>query len=79
MSAATKAYAAALRLIAEAARTGATSLSFATAETRALTDLPEEITTLTALTTLNLFGTGVSDLRPIATLTAITTLDLSGN
>ena len=77
MSAATDAYAAAQRLIAEAARTGATTLSFNTPDTHALTRLPAEIATLTATTALDLRDTGVSDLTQIATLTALTTLNLN--
>ena len=76
MTKASDAYAEAQRLIAEAASSGATELSFNTAKTHALTRIPEEITALTALATLNLRGTGVTDLTPIAALTALATLDL---
>jgi internalin A len=44
----------------------------------ALTSLPDSIAQLTALTTLSLSGTQVSDLTPIAPLTALTTLSLFG-
>ena len=71
MTKASDAYAEAQRLIAEAASSGATELSFNTAKTHALTRIPEEIKTLTALTTLDLSHTKVTDLRPLLTLTKL--------
>ena len=76
MTAASDAYAEAQRLIAAAAESGATALSFNTAKSHALTRIPKEINTLTALTTLDLSGTKVTDLTPIAALTALTALNL---
>ncbi len=52
MSDATDAYREAQRLIAAAQASGATRLDLATPKTRALADLPPELSTLTALTTL---------------------------
>ena len=77
MTKASDAYAEAQRLIAAAASSGATELSFNTAKTHALTRIPEEIKTLTALTKLHLWHTKVTDLTPISALTVLTTLALS--
>ena len=76
MTKASRAYAEAQRLIAAAASSGATKLSFNGPETRAMTNIPEEIKTLTALTTLDLSSTKATDLTHIAALTALTTLEL---
>ena len=78
MTAADDAYTEAQRLIAAAAKSGATTLSLNTTKTRALIRIPPEITALTALTILALSGTGVTNLAPLTTLTAITNLDLNG-
>jgi hypothetical protein len=78
MSKATDAYKEAQRLIAEAKASGATELDFSTPKTRALTALPPELSNLTALTTLNLMDTQVTDLSPVTPLTALATLILHG-
>ena len=66
MTAAEKAFAEAERLIEDAKRTGATTLSLDTEATHALTRLPDSIRGLTRLTHLDLERTQVSDLRPLA-------------
>ena len=76
MSDADRAYAAAERLIEEAARTGAEELSFDRAETHALERLPPEIAALTHLKVLDLERTRVSDLAALSELAALTELRL---
>ena len=77
MSAADDAYAEAQRLIAKARASGATELNLNSDATRALTTLPPEIGALTALTTLDLMNTQVTNLAPLTQLTALTELYLS--
>ncbi|MBW6505889.1 MAG: hypothetical protein K0B00_03970 [Rhodobacteraceae bacterium] len=79
MSAADDAYAEAERLIAEAKRTGAKDLSFNRPETHALTRLPPGIAALDSLRELDLSGTQVTDLAPMAGMTGIATLWLKAS
>ena len=72
------AYARAEELIASAKENGATELSLDHPDCRALDRLPPKISLLDRLTSLNLGGTTVSDLSPLADLTALQTLKLSG-
>ncbi len=76
MSDADDAYAEAQRMIAEARARGATLLNLGTPKTLALATLPTELSTLKALTWLNLSRTEVTDIAPVAQLTALAILDL---
>ena len=71
-----KDYQRALRGIEEALRTGGEKLVFF--NSRDLTQLPPEITKLTALTWLNLRDTRIQDVKALSGLTALTSLNLSG-
>jgi hypothetical protein len=77
MSAADDAYAEAKRLIAEAKATGAVTLRFDVAATRALIQLPPEIADLANLSRLDLDSTQITDLTPLAALTGLRTLYLN--
>ncbi len=63
--------------IAQAQREGWERLRLKSTDFNDLEDLPEEISGLTALTALNLWGTQVSDVSALSGLTALTSLDLS--
>lgn len=71
MSAADEAYRAAERLIDEAARTGADHLSFDREETRALEQVPGSIGRLDRLRRLDLSGTKIDALDPVAGLVGL--------
>ena len=73
-----RAYKAAQSEIARVAESGATELNLRGEDYRALDRLPPEIANLTALQTLWLLDTMVSDLTPIANLTALRNLWLDG-
>ncbi len=64
------------RRIAEAKARGATELDLS--DLHALTVLPPDISTFTALRTLSLTGTQVTDIAPLQNLSALQILDLSG-
>ncbi|WP_375174154.1 leucine-rich repeat domain-containing protein [Pseudooceanicola sp.] len=76
MTAAEEAYERAKRAIEEAAETGATNLSFDRQEFFDLEAIPPEIGELTALRSLRLDDTQVSDIGPIRGLTALESLTL---
>jgi len=72
------AYARAEQAISEAGKSGVATLSLSDDDFKHLTTLPPDIANLTALTSLTLWGTQVSDIAPLAGLTALTHLDLGG-
>ncbi len=72
-----KAYQAAQRLIAQAAKDGENSLNLDTPQTRGLTTLPPEIANLPALRRLGLRNTLITDLCPVTALTGLTLLAIS--
>ncbi len=74
--AAEAAYAAAERMIAEAKRSGAESLSFDNKLTHALTRLPPAVADLDKLREFDLNNTQIADLAPLAGLTGLTVLRL---
>ncbi len=76
-----KAYAEAERLIEAARRAGATKLDlsgFGIGKLKALDRIPDSIATLPGLTEVDLTGTPVTDLTPLAHLPALATLELGG-
>lgn len=80
MSAASQAaYAEAERIIAQAVIGQAIHINFYTPATRALTDLPQEISKLKNLVWLDLRDTQVADLRPIAMMTTLSGLQLGNS
>jgi hypothetical protein len=76
-TAAEKAFKAAQKAIAEAAKSGATELRLFGQTFAALQRLPEEIAGLTGLTTLVLTGTKVGNLEPVRGLTGLSRVLLS--
>ena len=78
MTDAEQAYAKAEQEIAEAIESGADWLDFSGEDFRALEALPPQIAQAQSVTRLNLRGTQVSDLSPIAGMTGMTSLSLDG-
>lgn len=78
MSDARTAYAAAQALIEKAREDGAISISFDIEDCRALTRIPPEIGKLTALTSVDLDKTAITDLTPLSPLTGLRDLHLDG-
>lgn len=76
-SAAERAYDAAVKEIRRVAGAGETTLDLNAEPYRALDRIPDEITTLTALQSLSLAQTAVTDLAPLAALTALQSLSLA--
>ena len=72
------AYARAEQAISEAGKNGTATLSLSGDDFKHLTTQPPDIANLTALNSLGLNGTQVSDIAPLAGLTALTSLDLDG-
>ncbi len=76
-SAADEAYEAAVEEIRRVREAGRTTLDLSGERYRALDRIPQDIAALTALETLYLSETAVSDLAPLATLTALQRLYLN--
>jgi Leucine-rich repeat (LRR) protein len=76
-SAAEKAYRAAVKEIRRVKQAGGTTLDLRDERYRALDRIPQDIATLSALKTLRLDQTAVSDLAPLAALTALEELTLN--